>query len=85
MEKDLKYWAFEVKQSQMACNLSGVVYSFAEFMKWLRETYPNKNTNWYNDHCISVLFSQTISNITNSESCVVYNRAFDDVEQIISS
>lgn len=85
MEKDLKYWAGIAKTSQTACNLSGVVHSFSDFMTWLRKTYPNKDTSWYNTHNISLIFAQSINNITGVDSDIKYIDAIDELEAILHS
>jgi len=65
--KTIQQWASDAVLVQNACNLSGVAISFAEFMKDLRQTYPNKGTDWYNRHPVAVLFSDKIASLTGTQ------------------
>jgi hypothetical protein len=54
---------------QNACNLSGVVFSFAAIMQRLcDEAFANGHgTEWKNSHPIAVLFASKIADLTRSE------------------
>lgn len=70
--KDLEYWKKTSIDIQDACNLSGVVYSFAQFLEWLRKEYPDKGTDWYNRHPICIMFSDKISSLTGDNFSFAY-------------
>ena len=53
---------------QNACNLSGVVHSFAQAISRLREVQPNRGTEFYNRHPISLLFADKVASLTNLNS-----------------
>jgi len=66
-------------QVQDACNLSGILYSWADAMGALREAYPDQGTEFYNTHPINVLFASKVADLTG---CAVnfgdaYNKAME--------
>lgn len=58
MHHSAKYWAQMALHVQDACNLSGIVFSFAKLMEDLCEAsdFLNKGTDWKNKHPLCVLF-----------------------------
>lgn len=52
--------AFEV---QDACNLSGVVFTFARIMQKICNDPENVGTDWKNNHPIAVLYASKISSL----------------------
>jgi hypothetical protein len=54
---------------QDACNLSGVVFSFADYMKILCEVSNElgKGTDWKNHHPICLMFSDKIGHLTGHQ------------------
>ncbi len=71
----------ESYQVQDACNLSGVVHSFAAMMaKILAESRARKKgTDWANQHPIAVLFADKIASLTRTQGgdTVVVFDAYD--------
>ena len=61
--KELKYWAEIALNAQNSVFLDKIIEDFNLFMKFLNENYPNKHTDWYNQHPISVLFADRIFNL----------------------
>jgi hypothetical protein len=60
-EKELINEAIAV---QDACNLSGVVRSFAQALSDLRDLPDCKGTAWLNQHRVSRLFADKIKSLT---------------------
>lgn len=62
---DKKYYQMAL-DIQTACNLSGVVFSFADVMQAICEEdhKVNGGTEWKNHHPIAVLFAAQISHLT---------------------
>jgi len=56
--------------SQSACNLSGVVFSFARVMQRICDeaNATNKGTDWKNQHAICRLFAEQINHLTRARS-----------------
>jgi hypothetical protein len=77
--KTLQNWAKTAIDIQSACNLSGVVHSFSEFMTWLRQEYPTEGTEFYNTHFIAVLFSDKIVSLTRS--CTGFSQAYEEAQR----
>ena len=72
-----KQLATEALQVQDACNLSGVVISFANIIKEVRvllESEAIYSTDRVNRHPICILFSSKIASLTGSE----LDRSFSD-------
>jgi hypothetical protein len=65
---------------QSACNLSGVVYSFARVMdKICRESDKGKHgTDWKNTHAICRLYAEQIYHLTSKKD---YSEAYNECEQ----
>ena len=72
---DPKHWHNAVA-IQDACNLSGVVHSFAEAMSAL--CAEGLDTESRNRHPIAVLFSSKIASLTGSESCTAFGAAYSE-------
>ena len=55
---------------QDACNLSGVVYAWAEVMKRVcEEAYAaGKGTDWKNSHPINVMYASKVASLTGCET-----------------
>ena len=60
---------------QDACNLSGVVFSFAKAMQSLCDM--GLDTAQRNEHPIAILFSSKIASLTGSEHSLVFSKAYD--------
>jgi len=56
--------------SQTACNLSGIVFSFAEIMKRIcnEDRNLNEGTEWRNKHPICRLFAEQIIHLTGNDT-----------------
>jgi hypothetical protein len=63
---------------QSACNLSGVVRSFAEITHWVRSE-QGMDTDTCNQHPVSRLFAEQIAHLTGGGMLdpVNYSRAYD--------
>lgn len=68
---------------QDACNLSGVVISFAEAMKVLCK--EGLDTDARNNHPIAILFSSKIASLTGSESMGIFSAAYSEAQRQISN
>jgi len=84
---DVRYWqaALDV---QSACNLSGVVLSFAEAMQAINEEAHRlgKGTDWKNTHPICVLFSTQIGHLTKTSALAeesVYSAAYQAAFRLV--
>lgn len=77
MSKTLKDWADIATSVQNACNLSGVVHSLSELMTWLRETYPGKGTDWYNQHPLVILFVSKLEALSGSGSYKSFHNGYE--------
>ncbi len=75
--KDLAKSALNV---QDACNLTGVVHSFSKILTELRALEPDKGTDYFNRHPISVLFSSKIASLTYSNSSAEFSNAYNACE-----
>lgn len=65
---------------QDACNLSGVVRTFAEVMPKIRaevEALGVHSTDAVNRHPIAVMFSSKIASLTGSDSMAAFSVAYD--------
>ncbi|MHA2265432.1 MAG: hypothetical protein ACXAEN_23840 [Candidatus Thorarchaeota archaeon] len=69
MTKDLLQAYQDAIQVQDACNLSGVLYSWARHMKTLRDIMwnENKDQEWLNTHPVNVLFASKVSSLVHME------------------
>ena len=71
-----------------ACNLSGVVISFARDIQSLRLLAREQgwdSSEKINSHPVSVLYSQAIGNITGSESGLAYSKAYEACKDMARS
>ena len=67
--------------SQSACNLSGVVFHFADIMHRIVNE-ANKNghgTDWRNSHPICRLYAEQISHLTRKTD---WQKAYDECERM---
>lgn len=66
---DKKFYE-EALLAQSACNLSGVVYSYAKAMDAVCEEARalGKGTDWRNNHPICRLYAEQIMHLTSSKS-----------------
>jgi hypothetical protein len=79
---DAKHWQAALAV-QSACNLSGVVISFAEAMKAL--CAEGLDTDSRNRHPIAILFATQIAHLTGinaDESMTRYSRAYGEALEI---
>jgi len=65
---------------QDACNLSGVVSSFARHMHTLCEM--GFDTDQRNRHPVSILFSSKIASLTGSESLTAFSEAYERATEV---
>jgi len=78
--------AFEAAlTAQDACNLSGVVFSYAEAMQAVcnEAQRQGKGTDWKNQHPISVLFAGKIASLTRVEEN--YSQAYQVVTDEVTT
>ena len=80
--KTLKDWATAAINVQDACNLSGVVHSFSQFMTWSFEEWPDLGTDARNTHYIAVLFSSKIASLTGSEVGLNFSKAYQECANV---
>ena len=61
--------------AQSACNLSGVVYSFAKVMEEINKQaqYIGQGTDWKNQHAICRLYAEQIMHLTSGRD---YHEAY---------
>ena len=73
----------EALDIQNACNLSGVVFAFAEIMHVICDEAraQGQGTDWKNSHSICVLFADKIASLTRSDGKGVYMNAYRDAMQ----
>lgn len=64
---------------QDACNLSGVVFSFARHMQTLCDM--GMDTERKNSHPVSVLFSSKIASLTRSNSDEEFSKAYREADK----
>lgn len=78
MEKTMEQFAQTALDCQDACNLSGVVFAFAEAMKAICEQdhAENHGTRWKNAHPVAVLFASKIASLTRCDD--VFSKAYDE-------
>ena len=71
--------------SQSACNLSGIVFSFARVMqKICNEASTNGHgTDWKNKHPIAVMYAEQISHLTGVGD--TYKTSDDDMDYLKAS
>ena len=74
-------WAKEALQVQDACNLSGVVHSFARILGEMVES--GMDTDTYNRHPVSILFARKISSLTGAYADDDVNKAWDTCEDMV--
>jgi hypothetical protein len=78
----IKEAARQALNVQDACNLSGVVRSFASVIEILWKEPGCKGTDWVNTHPIAVLFSSKIASLTGSESSENFGKAYLDCQKL---
>lgn len=75
---------------QDACNLSGVIFEWAEIMQRIcDESHKDgKGTDWKNNHPINVLFAHKVYDMVNVHSSLsydgIFNRAYKDVVKLLT-
>ena len=64
---------------QNACNLSGVVFSFAKVMQKICDEARDlgKGTDWKNNHPIAVLYASKVSSLAGDVHAGEYSKAYD--------
>lgn len=79
MKYTLKQAAQLALDVQDACNLSGVVRSFATVTEtlWEEARRLNQGTDFVNRHPISILFSSKIESLTHSGSVREFSQAYE--------
>lgn len=78
----LKKLAQDALFAQDACNLTGVVYSWAKVTVQLKEMFPDLTQAELNEHPINVLYSNKLADLSN----VPYEETRDDdcsVQQVV--
>jgi hypothetical protein len=65
--------------AQSACNLSGIVFSFAEIMKRICDEAHalGQGTEWRNKHPIARLFAEQIAHLTGDASIAADGQGYD--------
>lgn len=53
---------------QDGCNLTGIVHGFSRAVSVLRESCPDKGTDWYNHHPICVLWADKIAQLAGVQN-----------------
>jgi len=86
MAIDKKHWQAALNV-QSACNLSGVVISFAGVMRAICEEFNSlpveeQTTEWKNKHPIAVLFVTQIYHLTGGDAG--YLDAYEEAKEIVS-
>jgi hypothetical protein len=63
---------------QDACNLSGVLTTWAKIMEKINYEARERNeaTDWRNSHPINVLFASKVASLTNSEITAKFSEAY---------
>lgn len=76
--------ATDALQCQNACNLSGVVHSWAEHLDalWAKAHDLGRGTDWVNTHPVNVLFASKVSALTGGDSGHRYFDAEDACRRI---
>lgn len=66
-------------ECQDACNLSGVVFSFADAMQAVcdEKNRLGEGTDWVNSHPVSVLFASKLASLTRCKDISVFGAAYD--------
>lgn len=85
--KTMKQIALSALYVQTACNLSGVVKSFADAttVLWAEAQARGEGTEWVNKHPISVLYAYQIahlSGISADDGCEPYHSASVECERL---
>jgi hypothetical protein len=75
---NLAVWAKQALAVQDACNLSGVVASFARMTHEMRAS--GMDTDACNRHPFSVLFSSKIASLTRSEDGFAFGNAYNQAK-----
>lgn len=83
--RDAAQWALD---AQNACNLSGIVRSFARItdVLWEHARAGGHGTTWVNTHPISRLFAEQIAHLTKTgDDAVTYCAAYEACERLAST
>ena len=72
---------------QNACNLSGVVRSWAEMMPkiWAEANANSLGTDYVNCHPINVLFASKVASLTGCEMPLAFADAYSKVQRTIEN
>jgi hypothetical protein len=64
---------------QDACNLTGVLYSWARVgpVLWAEANRLGKGTDWVNSHPVNILFASKLASLTHCESASTFSTAWD--------
>ena len=81
--KTLKQLAQDALLVQDACNMSGIALSFGKAMLDLRAALPDKGTDFYNQHPITVLWASKISSLANAEFDGIFAQAYAAVCDLV--
>ena len=68
MTRTIQQLAQQALDVQDACNLSGVVHGFSRAITELRELFPDKGTDWFNEHPICALWADKIAHLTRTQT-----------------
>ena len=80
--RTLKELAEEVYVAQDACNLSGVVHSWAASISRLRELLPSLDTNGVNSHSINTLWADKVALLTGACHNHLVSGAYEEVNRL---
>lgn len=69
---------------QDACNLSGVVFSFAKAMQIICDEANAKGygTAWKNEHPIVLLFVDKLGSLCHVQDAITHSRAYDSCKRL---
>ena len=71
----------EVMEVQYACNLSGVIHSWAEAISDLRQNLPNAGTEEINRHPINVLWADKVAQLAGRSNGRV-DKAYSELREL---
>ena len=85
LERAYERAAEDAIQVQDACNLSGVVQSFAKIVSevlWPMAREQKQGTDWVNQHPISKLFADKIVDLARVREFDEYSKAYEECKKI---
>jgi len=84
--KTIQQAALSALEVQNACNLTGVLHSYSNAMKIVREESHRlgKGTDWINNHPISRLYADKVASLSGTQNwdTAEANEAYADVESL---